>query len=71
MIPNRKMSATAKILLTWWILVLIFGAFGNLYIAAIAFNSGKFAPMIAFGALAVGCVVLLCRTFIYRNDFRI
>ena len=58
------------LLLGWWIVLLVLGLVGNLCIAAIAFSSSNFAPGLAFGALGIGCVVVLYRTFIYRNDFR-
>ena len=64
------MSATAKLLLAWWVIVLVVGFFGNLSVAATALQSGNVAPGLMFIALSVGCVVLLYRTYIYRNDFR-
>lgn len=70
MIPQQNMSLTAKVLLAWWIIVLIFGLFGNFSLAATAFKSGSLAAGFMFTALSVGCVVLLYRTYIYRNDFR-
>ncbi|MET3907097.1 hypothetical protein ABID59_001428 [Bradyrhizobium sp. S3.3.6] len=58
----------AKPLLVWWVIVLVIGFFGNLSIAATAFKSGNVFPGLMFCALSVGCVVLLYRTYIYRND---
>lgn len=67
---QRKMSLGPKLLLIWWIIVLVFGLLGNLSIAVTAFNSGNSAPGLVFGALGVGCAVMLYRTYIYRNDVR-
>lgn len=51
------MGLTAKILLAWWIIVLVFGLFGNFSLAATAFKSGNLAAGFMFTALSVGISV--------------
>lgn len=60
MIHRRKTPLAAKILLAWWIIVLVFGFFGNFWMVSKAIEAGGIAPALVFSALGIGCAVMLC-----------
>jgi len=53
----------ARALAYWWIVALAFGLLGNIYLAVRAFELGSNVAALVLIALAIGCVVLLFRTY--------
>lgn len=60
----------ARGLIVWWMAALVFGFFGNIYLALRVLDQGPPLGALVLFALAAGCLVVLYRTFKYRDDWK-
>jgi hypothetical protein len=62
---KRNTPAGAKILLAWWLIVIIAGLFGNFWMAVKALEARDIFAGLFFSGLGIGCGVLCYRTYLY------
>ncbi|WP_246649259.1 hypothetical protein [Bradyrhizobium canariense] len=63
MTAKRNTPIGAKILMGWWIVVIVFGLFGNFWMAFKSLDANNFGGFALFCGLGVGCGVLCFRTY--------
>jgi hypothetical protein len=66
---KRRMPFGARLLVGWWLVVIVCGLLFNFWLALIAFRSGMLAGGVLFSALGVGCAVLCYRTYASWDEF--
>jgi hypothetical protein len=66
---QRRMPLGAKILVGWWLTILVVGLIFNFWMALKFFKSGALTGGLLFSVFGVGCIVYLYRTYSSWDEF--
>jgi hypothetical protein len=67
-VSDRPRSLGAVILLAWWLVVIVGGFIGNLYMAIVALQNDSVIGAALFGVFTIGCAVLCYRSYASRDE---
>ena len=67
---DRPQNLGARLLIFFWLIVIVGGFFVGIVMSIIAFKNDSMASGLVFGAIAIGCAMLCYRTYVSRDELR-